>query len=110
MEVPAVLARALEEERREPVVVLAGRLAVHERPGDDDVRVSVAHAPERGEDDVHVELQRAAPVVEEPVEPLGVLRLRDAVELLRRVAEAARAARSGTAGASRRRVVADARS
>ena len=89
MEVPAVLAGALEEQRRDPVVVLAGRLAVHDGPGDDDVRVPVAHAPERGEDDVHVELQRAAAVVEQAVEPLGVLRLRDAVALLRRVGEAA---------------------
>ena len=91
MEVAAVLAGALEEQRREPVVVLAGRFAVDDRSRDDDMGVPVAHAPERREDDVHVELQRAAPVVEEAVEPLGVLGLRDAVEPLRRIAQAARA-------------------
>ena len=89
MEVAAVLARPLEEERRDPVVVLAGRLAVDDRPGHDDVRVAVAHAPERREHDVHVELQRAAPVIEEAVEPLGVLGRRDAVEALRRIAKPA---------------------
>ncbi len=55
VEVAAVFSRAGEEQRCDPVVVLARSFAVDDRTRDDDVIVSVAHAPERREDDVHVE-------------------------------------------------------
>src|SRR4029077_11395125 len=73
VKVPPVLAPPLKEERREPVVVLAGRLAVNKRPGDHHVVLSVADAPERRKQDVHIELQRTPAVIEEAVESLGVL-------------------------------------
>jgi hypothetical protein len=88
--VSSVLAGALEDQRREPVVVLERGLPVGDGADDDRVAVSVAHPPERREDDVHVELQRPAPVVEEAVKALRVRRLRHPVADLRRIAQPAR--------------------
>src|SRR5207244_1603634 len=89
VEVPAVLARALEHERRDPVVVLARRLAVRERAEDEQVRLLVAHAPGEREEHVGVDLRRAALVVHEPEERLAVL--------LRRLARARRGGRGEAA-------------
>ncbi len=86
MEVTAVLGFSFEKERGEPVVVLARRFPVDDRPHDHKMAVSVPNAPERRKDGVDVQLERAAPVVEESVEPLRVLVLGHAVERLRRVA------------------------
>ena len=90
VEVPTVLSFPFENQRRQPVVVLPGRLAVHDRPGDDDVVFPLAHPPDGREKDVHVELQGSAAVVEKAVESFGVLRLRNAVEHLRGVVHPAR--------------------
>ena len=72
MEVAAVLAAALEEDRREPVVVLGGRLAMGERTEDEHVVLAIADAPREGEQDVGVHVRRAALVEEQRGERLAV--------------------------------------
>ena len=64
VQVAALRPAALEEERREPVVVLAGRFAVDEGADDGGAALIVAQVPEERKEDVGVVFGAAAVVIE----------------------------------------------